>query len=300
MKEPFQTNTTSLTIPQSQDAASRRRNPLMRTLKSVLVSASSVLPDSVYKPIYESSFAFYKSLLRQLYFRHVARAWFSGDPIALTRAKSVYRVMPYSLVGSSGLEATFDAASDLIKREIPGSFVECGVAQGGCSALMALIARSDPAGRKIWLFDSFQGLPSPTKEDYDVSGKWTGEHIRPLPRGSCLGMKGQVESLLFGQFGLDRQSVFLIDGWFQDTLPLHKNRISEISLLRIDGDWYESTICCLHHLYDKVSPGGYVIIDDYGVCYGCKKAVHEFLDERGLNPRLVPDGRGGVLFSKSS
>jgi O-methyltransferase len=280
------------------DATIFRRNAFVNLFKVLLVSSHSVLPDSIFKPLYESSFAFYKSLLRLAYFRRLAYRWLSGDRAGLTRAKMVYEVMRYSLVGSTGLEATFDAASDLIKRGIPGDFVECGVAQGGCSALMAMVARTDAVGRKMWLFDSFQGLPSPTPADFDENRKLTGNHIRPLDSGSCLGARGQVELLLFSTFGLDRGSVFLIEGWFQETLSLYKDRVGQISLLRIDGDWYESTICCFRNLYDKVAPGGCVIIDDYGACYGCKKAVHEFFEGRGFQPNLVSDGRGGVLFSK--
>ena len=297
MKEVLESDTGALAVAGPENAADYRRNPVVRMLKSLLESSHSVLPGSVYKALYENSFAFYKALLRLAYFRHVAYLRVSGSPGAL-RAKTVYQVMPYSLVGRSGLEVTFDAAADLVRKGIPGAFVECGVAQGGCSALMAMVARADTMPRKMWLFDSFQGLPSPTEEDYDDDAKWTGKHIRPLNRGSCLGTRANVESLLFSKFGLSREFVFLIEGWFQDTLPVQKARVGQIALLRIDGDWYESTLCCLRHLYDNVTTGGYVIIDDYGVCYGCKRALHEFFDERHLSPRLVPDGRGGVLFSK--
>src|SRR5437879_6732234 len=111
------------------DATIFRRNTFVSLIKLLLVSTHSVLPDFIFKPLYESSFAFYKSLLRLAYFRHLAYRWLSRDGAGLARAKMVYEVMRYSLVGSTGLEATFDAAADLIKRGIPGDFVECGVAQ---------------------------------------------------------------------------------------------------------------------------------------------------------------------------
>jgi O-methyltransferase len=297
MKELIVPDTSALAVASSEASTAYRRHPVVKMLKYLLASLSSVLPESVYEAFYRNSFAFYKALLRLAYFRHVAYLILFGDTGA-SRAEMIYSVMPYSLVGRSGLEVTFDAAVDLIKRGIPGAFVECGVAQGGCSALMAMTARTDKSARMMWLFDSFQGLPSPTEDDYDQDRKWTGKHIRPLNRGSCLGTKSQVESLLFSKFELDRESIFLVEGWFQETLPAYKDRVGQISLLRIDGDWYESTICCLRHLYGNVAPGGYFIIDDYGVCYGCKKAVHEFFEERGISPCLVPDGRGGILFSK--
>jgi len=264
-----------------------------------MISALEVmLPTQVYRPLYGFAFASYKGLLRLLYFRHVIYYWVEQDSVNYRKARAVRRVMPHSLVGSSGLEATYDAAMNLANNHIPGSFVECGVAQGGCSALMAMVAAEYDNGRRMWLFDSFEGLPSPTDQDYDKPGKATGAHLRPLARGSCLGTQYQVEQLLFLKFGLDRRNVLLVKGWFQDTLPASKERIGPISLLRIDGDWYESTKCCLENLYDQVVPGGWVIIDDYETCFGAEKAVDEFLAQRGLIVLMSSDGRGGVQFQK--
>ena len=299
MKAPLQTGNVLLPNAREHGELSVRRNPLVRSLKSLLASTHPFLPDAVYDPLYNVAFRSYKALLRLFYFRHVLYHSLFGSPSELTKAKLVHRVMSSSLVGSSGLEATFDAASEVIAHGIPGDFIECGVAQGGCSALMATVAKTDPKERRMWLFDSFQGLPDPTENDYDSQKEITGHHIRPLVRGSCLGTKGQVESLLFSKFGLSRDSVFLVEGWFQDTLPIWKDRVGPIALLRIDGDWYESTLCCLRNLYDQVSPGGWIIIDDYGVCFGCQKAVHEFLDSIGFSAELISDGRGGVLFCKT-
>jgi len=81
--------------------------------------------------------------------------------------------------------------------------------------------------------------------------------------------------------------VSLVKGWFQDTLPEYKDRMGAVALLRLDGDWYESTKCCLENLYDNVVPGGYVIIDDYGALTGCKEAVDDFLNERNINVELI-------------
>jgi O-methyltransferase len=276
------------------------RNPLVQALKPILASSRSVLPEALYAPMYDFLFAAYKGTLRAAYARKIISSSISGDRAALFRARAIHRVMPYSLVGASGLEATFDAAFDLVANEISGAFVECGVARGGCAALMATVGATEQPPRKMWLFDSFEGLPSPTDEDYSDTEASTGKHIRPLVRGSCLGTKPEVECLLFSKFDFQRDSISLVQGWFQDTLPAFKNKIGPIALLRIDGDWYESTKCCLENLYDSVTPGGTVIIDDYGVCFGCKKAVHEFLRQRNLRPRLIPDRRGGVRFSKAA
>jgi hypothetical protein len=176
---------------------------------------------------------------------------------------------------------------------IEGAFVECGVARGGCSALMASVAARYKRARKTWLFDSFEGLPLPTQKDYDQAGRSTGQHVHPLQQRSCLGTLNEVEELLFSHFSLNKSDIFLVKGWFQDSLPQYKQRVGPISLLRIDGDWYESTKCCLENLYDNVVAGGHVIVDDYGTCYGCMRAVDDFLRDRGLHPQLRHDGRGG-------
>ena len=149
------------------------------------------------------------------------------------------------------------------------------------------------------MFDSFEGLPEPTAEDEPtvVDLIRQDRNRSALQKGYCLGTYEQVSNLLFSDLGLERENIFLVKGWFQDTLPEHKDRIGEISFLRIDGDWYESTKCCLENLYDNVVAGGYVLADDYHLP-GCRKAVDEFLHRRRLNVKLTPDGRGGGYFVK--
>jgi predicted O-methyltransferase YrrM len=182
------------------------------------------------------------------------------------------------------------------ERGMSGSIVECGVARGGSAALMALNEARTGSNRKIWLFDSYEGLPEPSVED--LQGNETGKHIRPLPKGSCLGTIEQVSELLFDTLRLDRNNIKLVKGWFENTLPVNRTSVGTISVLRIDADWYDSVKCCLDQLYDQVEPGGYVIIDDYGSCFGAQKAVDEFLAARQLSVELVADGRGGCDFVK--
>lgn len=268
-----------------------QRSPVVTVLKKLNLAAKRVLPRALYRPLYESGISTYRALIRGMYRRHVYFS--SGDD--RVRAQTVLRVMPYSLVGHSGLEATYDAVADVEKRGVQGSVVECGVAQGGCAGLMCLVVAK--SGRPVFLFDSYEGLPDPTQEDY-VNGK-TGLHQRDLRRGECLGTVEQVSSLLFDTLKLDRTKITLIKGWFQNTLGPNADRVSPIAVLRIDADWYESVKCCLDALYDRVVSGGYIIIDDYGSCFGAKKAVDEFLEARKIAPQLKPDGRGGIVFQKA-
>ncbi|MCH7780604.1 MAG: class I SAM-dependent methyltransferase, partial [Acidobacteria bacterium] len=191
----------------------------------------------------------------------------------------------------------FDVTAMAEDRGIPGALVECGVAEGGTSAMLALANRClGNTSRAKWLFDSYEGLPEPTQEDYE--GGTTGDFIRPLPKGACLGTVEQVEELMFETLCFSQSDTFLIKGWFQDSVPKHRARIGDIAVLRLDGDWYESTKIPLENLYDFVSPGGFVIIDDYGTCFGSRKAVDEFRRERRLESPLNSDGRGGVWFEK--
>jgi hypothetical protein len=88
----------------------------------------------------------------------------------------------------------------------------------------------------------------------------------------------------------------MVKGWFQDTLPVTRAKIGPIAVLRLDGDWYESTKVCFENLFDQVSNNGFVILDDYFSCFGCKKATDEFLAARGKAYPIIPDGRGGAYF----
>lgn len=223
------------------------------------------------------------------------------DSKNVKKIKTIYLIRPYSMVGRSGLFATYDIASEIEKKKVDGSFVECGVASGGCSALMALVANENKSNRKVWLLDSFEGLPEPKVEDElkePIVYKPKDKRASILSQGYCLGIYDEVEKLLFSKLSLDRNNVFMIKGWLQDTLPRFKNEIGEISVLRIDVDWYESTKCCLENLYDNVIAGGYIIIDDYSSVIGCQKAVDEFLKNRNLNLKLTFDSRGGCYFVK--
>jgi len=211
-------------------------------------------------------------------------------------AVAMKSVLPYTMVGRKGLIVTYKLAQKTYKDNLQGCLVECGVARGGCATLM-IIASHDT--KSVWLFDSFEGLPEPTTED-GVLRKPRGKDKSSwdLAKGYCLGIQEEVEDLLFNKFEFSRDKVHLVKGWFQDTLPVYKDKVGDIAVLRVDGDWYESTKCCLGNLYDNVVDGGYVILDDYALV-GCRKAVDEFFGNRGEDmPKVVLDGRGGGWFRK--
>jgi hypothetical protein len=220
-----------------------------------------------------------------------------ADPAFLRR---YWRVAPHTVVRWRKLRHLDRLASEIVRAGPPGAFVECGVGRGGCAALMALHAALDVHGRVTWLFDSFEGLPEPSEADgaaaIAYAGGRAGGALRPI--GRCVGPLAEVAAFLFGELGLDEARVRLVPGWFQETLPATRAAIGPIALLRLDGDWYDSTRTCLEQLYDQVVPGGRVVIDDYGDWEGCRRATDEFLAARGLAPALLPIDRGGRWFVK--
>lgn len=207
------------------------------------------------------------------------------------------QLLPYTMGGWKAMHNAFDSVKNINLNLVDGDLVECGVARGGISAMM-LMANNyyHKIDREIWLFDSFEGLPSPSKEDFQDGS--IGESITPLDAGDCVGKIDEVKELFFKKCNLDTNKVNFVKGWFQETIPANKDKLNSISILRLDGDWYESTKIPLENLYNKVSKGGVIIIDDYATCFGSKKAVDEFLSSNDIKLDLKSDQRGGAWFLK--
>ena len=193
------------------------------------------------------------------------------DLFPLYKLFLILRVKQYTLLSYKRLSFLYDTAGRLNFNKIQGDFVECGSWNGGSGAIISSLI----VDRKVWLLDSWEGMPEAGVEDIKVkSKKVIGE------KGMALSSFEKANLLLFKKLKLNPHKVSLIKGWFEDTIPTLKDKIEKISLLHLDCDWYESVKFCLENLYDKVMPGGYVIIDDYGSWSGSKKAIDEFLRER--------------------
>lgn len=167
---------------------------------------------------------------------------------------------------------------------VPGDLVETGVWRGGASIYMRAILKAfDCTDRKIWCADSFEGLPVANREE-DRNDLHT--YYAPFLAVSLEKVKEN-----FARYDLLDDQVVFLKGWFKDTLPTAP--IEKISVLRLDGDMYESTMDALEALYPKVSEGGYVIVDDYGTVKGCKKAVDEYWTRHQIKVELIDiDGSG--------
>lgn len=210
------------------------------------------------------------------------------------------KIRPYTMASFAKLMNILALTKKIEYFGIPGAYVECGVWKGGCGALMAYQSEHSKASREIWLFDSFEGLPEPSpidgKEAISLAKGRSSGNLKSIDE--CKASEDEVKRLLFEILRLQKDQIHIEKGWFQNTLPKTRSQIGTIAILRLDGDWYESTKCCLENLYDLVSLGGFVILDDYGFWEGSRKAVHDFFQERDLDPELVAIDRSGYYFQK--
>jgi len=200
------------------------------------------------------------------------------------------KVRAYTWVGVPRLERLYRLGRAINNSlSVPGDIIECGVYNGGSAAVMAYAGMlQSRVPRDLWLFDSFSGLPRPSDRDEVAAWKWVGE---------CRGDPRKVEEL-FRNLHIPNSRYHLVRGWFRHTFPSVGIQIQQVSLLHLDVDWYESTKLCLEYFYDKVVPGGFIVIDDYGYWNGCKIAVNDFIKERDLRVKLKRVGYIGCYFQK--
>lgn len=185
-----------------------------------------------------------------------------------------------TMVGMRRLDHLQSCVETVVREGVPGNLIEAGVWRGGASMLMrATLRMCGASDREVWLADSFEGLPS-AHPDYPID---VGADI--LSTYAFLAVSEDEVRAAFDRYGLLDDGVRFLRGWFRDSLPplLGRNRWS---LLRLDGDHYESTIIALESLYPDLSPGGFVVVDDYGGIAQCRQAVDDFRRERGIKEKL--------------
>jgi len=213
------------------------------------------------------------ALVADTVIRGIMTAWDSVSPSDFAH---LYRkIRTHTMCSDARLRSLYRSVKYVVSEKIPGDLVECGCARGGSAALMGLTLAQAKDHRRLWLFDTFEGLPAPTSGDPDFE-------IADLFTGTCVGTATEVKNL-FQHLAVDRD-VQLVKGLFQDTLS--SAGVDQIALLHIDGDWYESVKTCLENLYDKVVPGGIIQFDDYGYWQGARNAVDEFFAKRGIKAGL--------------
>jgi O-methyltransferase len=176
--------------------------------------------------------------------------------------------------------------------QIKGSVVECGVWRGGMiSGIAELLGDS----RSYYLFDSFEGLPKVTELDGKAAKEWQEDKQGPMYHNNCMAEISYAEQAM----KLSKVSNYrLVKGWFIETLPKFDSN-EEIAILRLDADWYDSTMQCLEFLYPKVVKGGLIILDDYYTWDGCARAVHDYLSKYSLPHRIYELDGGNCYIIKN-
>ncbi|MGQ9662568.1 MAG: TylF/MycF/NovP-related O-methyltransferase [Kiritimatiellia bacterium] len=235
------------------------------------------------------------NLLRSILGRIVAKvgpaiARYAGQPSSLfpedfdEEAVEIIRaVRPFTMTSVSRLFALIEAVRYVIRAGIAGAIVECGVWRGGSMMAAALtLRRLGSEDRDLYLFDTYEGMSEPTAEDISWDGLIATEEFKRRKRspGSsswCYASIAEVRENLLST-GYNEVHLHVVKGRVEETIP--REAPTEIAVLRLDTDWFESTRHALEHLYPRLSHGGVLIIDDYGYWRGCRKAVDEYFRTR--------------------
>jgi hypothetical protein len=198
-----------------------------------------------------------------------------------------------TMIGWKRLQNLQYCVEEALRCGTPGDLVEAGVWRGGASILMRAVLKAyADLSRVVWLADSFSGLPvaDPTRFPMDE-----GDNLASF--NAYLGVSLDRVIQNFERYGLLDDQVRFLQGWFRDTLPTAP--IERIAVLRLDGDMYESTMDILQSLYHRVSPGGFVIVDDYGALANCRAAIDEFREHAMIREPLQRIDWTGVFWRRA-
>jgi O-methyltransferase len=198
-----------------------------------------------------------------------------------------------SMIGLRRMDNIQNCIEQLVADDVPGDLIETGVWRGGaCIFMKANLAAWGDTTRRLWVADSFQGLPKPNPALFPAD---EGDDLHK--RG---GLRVGVDQVRhnFERFGLLDDHVEFLVGWFKDTLPTAP--IDQLALIRLDGDMYESTWQAIEPLYDKLSPGGFCIVDDYGShASQAGRAVEDYRKAHGISDPVVDIDGFGAYWRKS-
>ena len=254
---------------------------------------------------YYSYFEFYKRILRNTLHDQSLRTRFLDNPEQVSESEMALAITSdedlekgdgggwnketYTMIGHR-LENLQLCVEDVLKNDIHGDMIETGVWRGGSCIFMRLILKKYEIKNKIvFVADSFEGLPKPDADKYPEDANDV-HHIIDVLNVSLEQVKNN-----FKTFGVLDEQVKFLKGWFKDTLKTEK--IGKLSILRLDGDMYESTWDVLTSLYDKLSIGGYLIIDDYALT-ACHAAVNDFRSQNNIVEPIEYFDGGNVYWKK--
>ena len=197
------------------------------------------------------------------------------------------------MVGRQHLADVRSCVDEVLANGVAGDFIETGVWRGGVTILMrGMLEAWGDTDRRVWVADSFQGLPSPDAEAYPQD---VGHDMSDV---ATLQVSADQVRVNFERYGLLDDRVEFLEGWFADTLA--SAPIGQLAILRLDGDMYQSTMDSLGALYPKLSVGGFVIVDDYGAWQPCRQAVDDYRATHGITDEIVVVDWTGVHWRRTS
>ena len=192
----------------------------------------------------------------------------------------------FTLTSKERMYALYKSVEYIIKTDIPGDFVECGVWRGGSTMLIAFtLTELNVTNRKIYLYDTFEGMTQPIEYDYRVSNKknratdkWKKEQKKEYNKWCYASLSEVKNNMALTKY--PKNNIVFVKGKVEETIP--KTIPSKIAILRLDTDWYESTNHELINLFPLLVKNGALIIDDYGWWAGSKKAVDEYFSNKQI------------------
>jgi O-methyltransferase len=221
--------------------------------------------------------------------------WHLPEDIEAEAAAIIDEVRPYTMTSPEKLYGLITATRHVVRHRIPGAVIECGVWRGGSMhAVARLLLAQGVDDRELYLFDTYQGMPAPDPVDRRHDGRsaadllaGAGENAKVRAYASLADVKDGFRAIPY-----PTERLHFIQGRVEDTLP--DQAPDQIAILRLDTDWYASTAHELRHLYDRLVPGGILILDDYGWWQGARLAVDEFLARTGAPLYLARMGTGRI------
>lgn len=234
-------------------------------------------------PVPLETFNYRRSLFSRAFVSFLSRVLALGD-FQLVKKKvvsqqqreegSIWPGYADTMIGLKRLNNIQSCVESILRDNVQGDLIETGVWRGGACILMrAILAAHGAEGRKVFVADSFEGLPKPDAAAFPADAGDT-HYIHPY-----LAVSQQEVANNFRRYDLLDDRVVFLKGWFKDTLPAAP--IKTLSLMRLDGDLYSSTMDALQNLYPKLSVGGYCIVDDF-VASACRSAVEDYRGQHNI------------------
>ena len=204
-----------------------------------------------------------------------------------------YPSVAHTMIGHKRLNNIQYCMEQVIMNNVPGDMIETGVWRGGASIFMRGVLKAyNITDRIIWVADSFEGMPKPDAENYPIDVQCDLTIFN-----SILNVPMETVKRNFALYELHDDQVKFLKGWFKDTLP--EALIEQLSVMRLDGDYYESTSDALKYLYPKLSPGGFVIVDDYHVLPPCEQAISDFRGKHKITDKIIDIDTAGIFWQKT-